>query len=674
MHVLFQKRIYFFFIVLSTLFTSCLKSDFDQPPTEGKDPNIPTEKIISGTELISKYFKSGGFTDIKDDVYIQGVVTSDDRSGNIFKLLYLQDENSSIGLSFSIDQAELHALFPLKRRVFVLLKGLTIYDSNGTPQIGKSASISGTRVNGERIPSSLVPNHFFGGIYNQSIPNNVKTISQLTPEDLNTLIVLEDVEFTNVGSGQTYAVANSPTSVNIDLRDCNNNTIVVRNNGLADWANELLPSGRGTITGIYTVFGNTKQLIIRDTSDINFKKDRCAGGGTGSRIRIKDLRDQYTGSSLTIGSGFVQGVVISDVANKNINGQHLVLQDDGSGILLRFKSAINIPLWSEIKVFLSGGVLTEYETFLQVNNLENANVEVIATNQKINPRKLKISELNINTMENTLVSIDDVIISGGTTFAGNKSLNDGTGTLELFTLNSATFANETMPTGKVTLTGIFSKYRGVPQITIRNKDDVSGDTGPPPTNTRISIKDLRSSYSGSPTNLSKDYVMGIVISDIDGKNTNAQNIIVQDEESGIVLRFLSAVNIPLGTEVKVNLAGGQLSEFRTLLQVQFLPNTNIEVINTNKTVTPKTVKVNQITKAMESTLIYIEEAAISGGATYSGTRKVTDSTGEIDMFTNAAATFSGSPIPNSRVKITAFVGSFEGNLQISIRNLDDVKN
>ncbi|MFN8339938.1 MAG: hypothetical protein U0T36_13065 [Saprospiraceae bacterium] len=42
---------------------------------------------------------------------------------------------------------------------------------------------------------------------------------------------------------------------------------------------------------------------------------------------------------------FIQGIVISDIDNKNINGQNIVVQDGQYGILCRFKSTVNIPLY-----------------------------------------------------------------------------------------------------------------------------------------------------------------------------------------------------------------------------------------------------------------------------------------------------------------------------------------
>lgn len=85
--------------------------------------------------------------------------------------------------------------------------------------------------------------------------------------------------------------------------------------------------------------------------------------------------------------------------------------------------------------------------------------------------------------------------------------------------------------------------------------------------------------------MSTGFVIGIVISDVANKNINGQNMVVQDGEYGIVFRFKSAINVPMGSEVKVSLTGGELSEFNKLLQVQNLDNTNVEVLGSGKSVT-----------------------------------------------------------------------------------------
>lgn len=55
---------------------------------------------------------------------------------------------------------------------------------------------------------------------------------------------------------------------------------------------------------------------------------------------------------------------------------------------------------------------------------------------------------------------------------------------------------------------------------------------------------------------------------------------------------------PLGSEIKVNIGGGELNEFNKVLQVQNLENTNVEVLQSSKNITPKVLTVAQIDPAI----------------------------------------------------------------------------
>jgi hypothetical protein len=106
----------------------------------------------------------------------------------------------------------------------------------------------------------------------------------------NRLVTISDAEFKATDTGRTYTQPNATTNRNIE--DCSNNSIVVRSSNYANFNAIPVPKGKGTITGIYTVYQTasytTPQLIIRDTSDVKFYGDRCGGGGTGGKVILDD--------------------------------------------------------------------------------------------------------------------------------------------------------------------------------------------------------------------------------------------------------------------------------------------------------------------------------------------------------------------------------------------------
>ncbi len=89
------------------------------------------------------------------------------------------------------------------------------------------------------------------------------------------MVQLNQVAFVAADTGKTYADAKNKESLNRTIQDCNGNNIILRTSGYASFANLQTPAAMGTVKGIYSVFGSTKQLVIRDTGDVHLWLPRC---------------------------------------------------------------------------------------------------------------------------------------------------------------------------------------------------------------------------------------------------------------------------------------------------------------------------------------------------------------------------------------------------------------
>lgn len=469
----FILKSFIFLLGMSALvgLSSCLKDDFDTPPTNL--PEIKEEQIISFEKLFEK-LKVGVVTAVQEDVYLEALVVADDKSGNIYKNLVLHDLRSENGITISIDENEIHALYPVGQVVYVSLKNISVGYFEGLPSLGMNES---NKVG--RIPASLLKSVMIkSGRTLPVVPKKVK-VEDLGSKYYSTLIELEGMQFETATSTTTYADPNpeDPQSVNHNIQNCTGGKLVLRNSGFADFAGLVIPSGNGKLVAVYSYYRSAAQLLIRDVNDLSFTDKRCdgSGGGTsGSQISIQNLRAQFTGTAKTLTNGFVKGIVISDVTNKNINGQNMVVQEATSGILLRFKSAVNIPLGSEVKVGLSGGELSEFKTLLQVQNLEATNIEVLSSGNTVAPKVLTASQVDVKLHESTLVRLENVTISGGTKYSGTLKISDASGQIDLYTVAAATFSGSAIPTGSVTVTAYVSEFDGTKQLSIRNLNDVTG--------------------------------------------------------------------------------------------------------------------------------------------------------------------------------------------------------
>lgn len=652
---------------------SCVDLNFDEPPLAGEDPGLTANTTIA--QLKSRLVTPGSFVAIEDDIIIKGVVVADDRSGNFFNSFILQDETAGIDVRISISNA--YNFFPIGREIYIKCKGLVLGDNSGVTQLG---GYTYTQTGSVRLGNIVNTGAFiFRGKKADEPAPKVRTINTLVGGDITTLVKLENVEFVPADTAEYFADAVGLRTLNRTIQDCNGNTIVVRTSGFATFAVDLTPKGKGSITGIYTVFGTTKQLIIRELSDVQMNDTRCGGSGgpVGDIITIASLRSLFAGGATSGPTGkSIEGVVISDRATASIDTRNIVLQDATGGIVVRFTAAHNFALGEKVEVAVGGVELSEFRGLLQVNNTPAGAAVSKGQGTLPTPRTATIAQLNANAeaWESTLVKIDNATLSGGTggTYSGNVTANDGTGSAVIFTRTAATFAGQAYPSGAVSVTAIVSQF-DTPQLIIRAPSDVTG--GGSGGTTVLSVAQVRALFSGTTTNVPANrQIRGVVISDRVNNNWTTRNIVLQDGNAGIVVRFTADHTFNLGDSLVINIGGVELSEFSGLLQLNNVPNANATRPGAGTLPAPRVATITQVLanlEAWESTLVRIVNVTFPQGGTYSGNKNITDGTGTMVLFTRTAASFAGSNVPTGTVTVTAVVSQFT-DAQLNIRNLSDV--
>ena len=80
--------------------------------------------------------------EISEDIWIQGQVTSSDKTGNIYREIYLQDETG--GIDLKLGKSSLYSDYKVGQRVYVKCTGLTLGAYNGMPQLGMEADQTST--------------------------------------------------------------------------------------------------------------------------------------------------------------------------------------------------------------------------------------------------------------------------------------------------------------------------------------------------------------------------------------------------------------------------------------------------------------------------------------------------------------------------------------------------
>ncbi len=497
-------------LAASVALTSCKKT-FDQPAGPS-DPSLAPTHTIAQLKALHTAF--GAFDVINTDIIISGVVVANDKSGNLYKELYIQDATG--GINVLLDATGLYNSFPVGRKVFIKCNGLCISDYNRLVQIGVKATVGGVP-SIQAIVSNLIDKYVVGGSLNNPVTPTVVTVNQLTTSmqdvNLGTLVQLNNYEFIPADTSKTFADTSAyKNSVNLNVRSCGaNSSIIIRSSGFANFAGVSAPNGNGTLYAIYTLFGTTKQLIIRDLDDVQFNNVRCGQGAT-TLMNTSDLRAVFTGTATTAPDGKrITGVVISDRSTNNLNSQNLVLQqgDNLSGILVRFDSPHSFNLGDSIDVNVSQQELSEFNGLLQVNLVPLSYANLKATGKSITPRNVTVAALNTNfeTWESTLVKTGPVALSGGTggTYSGSVNLNDGA-TIVLFTASGASFSGQTYPANAASVTGYVTQFGATKELSIRNPggalNDVvaaGGGGGGIPLTTSPYTQNFNSISAGLPT-------------------------------------------------------------------------------------------------------------------------------------------------------------------------------
>jgi len=653
----------------------CVDHTFDEPPVAGL-PGLSGNATIADIKAL---YTGSGDVQITEDWVIDGVVAADDQSGNFYQQIIVQD--STGGLAVRMATTGLFNKFPAGSQVFIRAKGLYISDYNGFPQLNGSP--------GAALAELLIPQYVIAGQRDKGITPVQVTLAELNnparfQQLLSTLVEIKDVQFADASAGVPYADAVNRLSVNRTAEDCSGNSIIVRTSGYADFAAAITPEGKGNLRAVLSIFRTDKQLLVRNTDDINMTGARCGSGGQGGDlVSIASVRGLFTGTTTTAPAGKkIKGIVISDRSAGNIDGRNMIVQDADAGIVVRFTATHNYNLGDEVEVNIDGVELSAFRGLLQLNSVPNGNASRLGTGNQPTPRVATVAQLLANgqNWESTLVKISNAGLSGAGTYANTVTLNDGTGSVPMYTRPAASFASSPLPTAAATVTAIVSDYDGV-QLNIRKLSDVeTSGGGGGGTATLITLAELRTAFqSGSTAAPAGRKVRGVVISDRTNLNITDRNLVLQDASGGIVVRFAANHNFALGEELEINVGSLELSTFFGLLQINNVPLASAASFGPGTMPAPRVATVAQVVANLnnwESTLVRVTNASIAGGGTFSGSKTISDGSGEMVLFTRTQATFSGTSVPSGPLTITGILTRYDNpgaTPQLTMRNLSDIQ-
>lgn len=457
-------------ITLSTV--SCVKKDdFDNAPTTNVDPDIITNATVSSVVTLAN---ATGPVQITSDLTFSAVIVADDKSGNYYKEMIMQD--STAGISILLDQPSYFTSLFIGRRVFVKAKGLYIQSVNGTPKMG---ILNAGAV--DAIPAAEIGNYLVGGKWGLTVVPAKRKLNALTDADLNTLVQFDSVAFASAEVGLPFGDAANKSTVNRNIQDCFGNSLIVRTSGYANFATTLIPCKGGSITAIYQKYNATPQVFLRDMNDLPANIERCDGVVcTPVYVSIDSIRTLFASGTTTVPGGFhIKATVISDYTTSALDTRNVIVQDATGGICLRYSTAPNFSMNSQYDFNVGGLTLAEFNGWLQINNM--AGGLSITGLAPITPTVIDLATAtaDFEQYESMLIKVNSVTINNGTSTnyganGGSLTISDGStpNTVVLYCRSAATFASSPTPTTPVSITGILTQFSTTKQFQIRNLGDI----------------------------------------------------------------------------------------------------------------------------------------------------------------------------------------------------------
>lgn len=233
---------------------------------------------------------------------------------------------------------------------------------------------------------------------------------------------------------------------------------------------------------------------------------------------IADVRAMYSGSDVSLGSGVnVQGVVISD--DDNYTNRNLFIQDATGSIVLRFASLHSFVRGDEIKVKVSGGLLTRDAGSgntgpLQLggtSGLTNANATKIGDGLIPAVVAVSIDDLNSGNYEGQYVSITNAAFAdanGVLTLNGGRTVSNGTSSTVVRTESFAPWTSTVMPYGFGELKGIASVFNGVEQLIPQAVGDIHTATATGTLNVTQTLTNFGSVNNGAESSIQSYTIQG----------------------------------------------------------------------------------------------------------------------------------------------------------------------
>ena len=355
-----MKKIKFIALAfLALTLGSCMGDSYADPDLTDKVPAAPygnnslrEKNVISIADLKTQFatvIANSSYKLIEKDMMIKAVVTGNDVSGNIYNQVSVQDASGAIIIA--INGSGLSGYLPVGQEILVNLKGLYIGSYKKLPQIGgvntkiSDGTLSMGKIEravwnehfkilnpGEADASTVEPEEFDKTKLNNSTKEEKAAFAAYMEANVCKLMTLKKVKFASANGTNVWAPKDTNTSLElIDAESgkrISSSNLVVRNSGYSKFANEVVPQGVFDITGIFTRFGDTWQIVLRNTDDL---KAAQTGGTLEKPYTVAQALEKINAGTAGDAKVYATGIIVKvkDVNTGTYGNGTFVISDDG---------------------------------------------------------------------------------------------------------------------------------------------------------------------------------------------------------------------------------------------------------------------------------------------------------------------------------------------------------
>ena len=226
-------------LVVASVLWSC---NYTNPPI----PTCEWPDVEANTPLSLAAECAAEGKPIPQGVMFGGVVTANDKSGNFYQSIVIEDESAAVELNIGL--YDLHNIYPLGTKVVVRAEGLAVMVVDGVVQMGRTIeSWSDYRVEPLGIPAVVDERVVVVGMSKPTEPQNV-LLDTLTERVCGRCVKVEGLRY--VGDQSDWGSNPYSSTSHRLFTTLSGDSLAVRTSRYADFATQPLPTGEVHIGGI----------------------------------------------------------------------------------------------------------------------------------------------------------------------------------------------------------------------------------------------------------------------------------------------------------------------------------------------------------------------------------------------------------------------------------------